>query len=217
MIEEFLKTDFVEYLNNRRPANLPEWTTVPSIQKEIITDKVFDITDLHNSGGSIKRPKGQGEATYHNNDLYIPCFVSYDDFLSQFRTYDENERIEKDWATGIKRADYLVYDKSEEKKFFIIHELSKGSKRNKRSKGIKQLIDTVSTLWNQTGIKTYIENTFSNLLCYLSTKRIIKGTPLSMADGFLDIYKQIPKAVAITNLEFELKGFKAFETNLVEL
>ena len=217
MIEELLKTDFVEYLNKKQSGHLPPWTKTPVVPEEVITDKIFDITDLQGGTGSIKCPVGKGEATYHNEGSYIPCFIKYDDFLSQFRSYDSSGRIIKDWAEGIKRADYLVYDQSEEKKFFIIHELSKGNKRNKRSKGIKQLIDTVLTLWNQTGIKTHIENTFNNLLCYLSTKRSIESTPLSMADGFLDIYKQIPGTIAITNSEFESKGFRAFETNLVEL
>jgi len=217
MIEELFKTDFVEYLNNRRPDNLPEWTTIPSIQKEVITDRAFDITDISDAVGSVKRPIREGEATYYNNDSYIPCFVRYDVFLSQFRTYDENSHREKDWAKGIKRADYIVYDKSEKKKFFIIHELSKGGIRNKRSKGIKQLLDTVSTLWDQVRIKTYIENTFNKLLCYLSIKKNIEGTPLSMADGFLEIYKQVPESIAVSSPDFEARGFTVFMTNVVRL
>lgn len=217
MIEELLKTSFVDYLNNKQSKRFPAWTKTPDVPKEVIIDKVFDITDLQGGTGSIKCLEGEGEATYHNNNSYIPCFIKYDTFLSQFRTYNEHRQIEKDWAEGIKRADYLVYDKSKEEKFFIIHELSKGSKRNKRSKGIKQLLDTVSTLWNQADIKTYIENTFNNLLCYLSTERHIKNTPLSMADGFLEIYKKVPESIAIPNVEFEAMGFKAFETNVIRL
>ena len=217
MIETLLKTDFVRYLNNRQLGKLPTWIKTPVVSQEDIIDKIFDIVDLRGAGGSIKRPNGAGEATYHNNGLYIPCFIKYDDFLTQFRIYNASRRIIMDWAEGIKRADFLVYDKSEEKKFFIIHELSKGSKRNKKAKGIKQLLDTIATLWGQVNIKTYITSTFKNLFCYISMKRCAKSTPSSIADGFLEIYKQLPNAIAIPNPEFGLMGFKAFETNEVEL
>lgn len=220
MMEELLKIDLLGYINAKRPENLPEWTAEPVVQTESISDKVFDIVDLRDGGGTIKRPVGAGEATYFNGDdreTYTLHFVRYEYFINQFRTFDGSGRIIGDWGKGMSRPDYLVYDSGESKQYFIIHELSSGTIKNKRKDGKLQLLNTVRVLCEQEHIWDYIQHTFKNLLCFISARDCVGATPSGMADGFMEIYKHLPEPIPFHNATIEKRGFHAFESKVVKL
>lgn len=218
-MEDLLKTEMLGYINAKRPKDLPEWTITPVVNSEDIQEKVFDIVDLRGYVGTIKRSEGQGEATYYNGDdqhLYLLCFVKFEEFLNQFRIYNQSGQIEKDWAKRLSRADYLVYDKATTKRCFIIHELSSGSINNKRKDGKIQLLNTVRMLCEMPNIKGFID-TFNERLCFVSARGCVASTPMGMADDFMEIYRHLPDPLPINNSSITSRGFLAFESNVVKL
>lgn len=219
-IEDILKTEFVDYINSRCSKDLPKWTESPIVLNETVSDKVFDIIDLRNESGDIKKVQGEGDATYFNggeNKTYILCFIMYEKYLNQFKIVDAPGEKEKDWTKGMKRADYLVYDKGEDKEYFIVHELSSGSIKNKRKDGKIQLLNTVLDLYKQSSIKSLL-NTYKQRLCFLSAKGCVTtNTPYSIANSFMEIYKLLPEPIPFHNVALERRGFKAFESNVIRL
>lgn len=216
-MKELLKSEIVKYLNMHRSKILEEWKKEPEIQTETISDRIFDIVDLRGKQGSIKCPQGEGEATYFNVNNLSLCFIKYEDFINQFRTYNDRGQIEKDWTKGICRPDYIAYDSGEEKKYFIIHELSSGDIASKHTDGRIQLLNTVLLLFSQKEIKNTLKNDFKERLCFLSAKGCVEATPNSNADSFMEIYKHLPDPIPIHNKAIEKRYFKAFETKAIKL
>ena len=216
-MEKLLSTELLNYINQKRSPLLEEWKKIPDIQTELISDKIFDIIDLRGKQGSIKISQGKGEATYFNSRELPLCFIKYEDFLNSFRIHDENGKIINDWAKGISRTDYLVYDTSENKYYFIIHELSIGDISNKYKDGKLQLLNTVRLLCSLTEVNNVLQNDFKERLCFLSAKGCVKNTLNGMADSFLKIYKQLPDPIPIHNKSIENRNFKAYETNAIKI
>lgn len=134
-MEELMKTEWLAIINNKRNGTYPEWTSEPVVLIEDTDLKVFDIVDTKDLGDPIVRPENAGTATYYNGDddnRYHIRFIKNEEFFNQFRIVVENGEI-KDWAKDLSRPDYIVYDVSNEKEFFIIHELSAGSIQSKKS------------------------------------------------------------------------------------
>lgn len=179
---------------------------------------MFDIVDTKDVGDPIVRPENTGTTTYYNGDethQYNIRFIKNEEFFNQFQISDENGNI-RDWAKGMSRPDYIAYDLSDEKVYFIIHELSEGSIQNKKSKAMKQLLNMVRMLYNAPLSRRYYES-FQNCLCYVSANGGVTETPFNMADGFMEAYKNLPEPLPLKNTTIERIGFKAYQSKEVKL
>jgi hypothetical protein len=200
-----LESVLLDIINNQRGGHLPEWNNPVTVGYEDIADRLFDIVDIkHYPGGSIRMPARFGVATYVNgngasgNELR---FIHYDDMLSQFRVDDRH-----DWVKGVGRADYIVYNYTGDKKYFVIHELSTGSIQNKRKDAIRQLFGTINLLFKSDAIRDYI-NEFPDKRCVMSADRNEVKSPLNMADGFMNIVSMIPDPEPLPAQSIVKKGF----------
>ena len=111
-MEELMKTEWLAIINRKRNGTYPEWTSEPVVLIEDTDEKVFDIVDTKELGDPIVRPENTGTATYYNGDevnRYHIRFIKNEEFFNQFRIVDANGKI-KDWAKGMSRPDYIVYD-----------------------------------------------------------------------------------------------------------
>lgn len=216
-MEELMKTEWLAIINSKRNGTYPEWIDEPVVLTEDTCEKIFDIVDTKDVGDPIVRPESEGVSTYYNggeSNQYRLRFIKNEDFFNQFKV-EENGKI-KDWAQGMSRPDYIVYDTSEEKAYFIIHELSEGSIQNKRSKAMKQLLNMVKMLHDAIGSRKYCES-FQNRLCYVSASGCVTETPFNMAAGFMEAYKNLPDPQPLNNKSIENRGFKAYQSNVVKL
>ena len=114
------------------------------------------------------------------------------------------------------RPDYIVYDVSNEKVFFIIHELSEGSIQSKKSKAMNQLLNMVRMLHEAPQSRQFCDS-FQERLCYVSASGCVTETPFDMANGFMEAYKNLPEPLPLNNASIERRGFKAYQTNVVKL
>lgn len=204
-----MKKELVTVINRQRSGTLAEYTAEPDVITEDIEDKVFDIVDGKGTTSTIKRPVGAGTATYFNGDekhIYKLRFVRYEEYLNQFGG----------WTKGVGRADYLVYDTTDAKSYFIIHELSDGKVGSKLSKARTQLFSTLHLLFGHPDIKMFIEG-FSNRICFLTAGSAPVCSPNGMADGFNQIYNILPDPIPINAKQITNRGFNAFETRNVKL
>ena len=218
-MEELMKTEWLAIINSRRNGTYPEWTSLePVVLTEDTDEKVFDIVDTKDAGDPIVRPENTGTATYYNGDetnRYHLRFIKNEEFFNQFQISDENGKI-KDWARKMSRPDYIVYDFSYERVYFIIHELSEGSIQNKKSKAMEQLLNMVRMLHEAPRSRQFCES-FQKRFCYVSASGCVTETPFNMADGFMEAYKNLPEPLPLNNKSIENRGFKAYQTNVVKL
>lgn len=211
-MEQLLQSeDFLTIVNEHRrdKQRTPLLTTLPAAYTEDCSDCVFDIID-NKGGGTIIRPQGTGTAHYFNS-LQVPIrnmrFIAYEDFVNN---------LQEDYNKGWSRSDYIAYDTSDCKSYFIIHELSEGKLNNKESKAQNQLQNTLMRLRECGLIKNFMDS-FQNRWCILSATGGAQQAPLDMTAGFNNIYNEIPdpeplQAAIITN-----RGFKAWKTVNVKL
>lgn len=221
MLEDRIKTDVTAYINVKRSKKLKEWSTVPTISYEDISDDIFDIIDSKDHNGSIKVPPHTGHSTYINSaHRYNLRFIEYEPFIDQFKvvSLDENrKRKVLDWSKGIGRADYVVYNQGDDHDYFIIHELSIGTLDSKLSKARTQLINTLLALTSSGAIKEYIDK-FQHKLCIVTAKDSTGcNAPLNMIGGFMNAYKYIPDPNPINAKQITNRGFLALETRNVKL
>ena len=217
-MEELMKTEWLAIINRKKNGAYPEWTSEPVVLTEDTFEKVFDIVDTKDAGDPIVRPENTGTATYYNgdeNNQYNIRFLKNEEFFNQFQISDENGNI-RDWAKGMSRPDYIAYDLSDEKVYFIIHELSEGSIQNKKAKAMKQLLNMVRMLYEAPQSRQYCE-CFQKRLCYVSANGCVTETPFNMADGFMEAYKNLPEPLPLNNKTIENRGFKAYQSNVVML
>lgn len=217
-MEELMKTEWLAIINSKRNGAYPEWTSEPEVLTEDTSEKVFDVVDTKNEGDPIVRPVDTGTATYYNGDgtnEYTIRFIKNEDFFNQFQVTDGHGKI-RDWAKGISRPDYIVYDISDRKEFLIIHELSEGRIQNKKAKAMNQLLNMVKMLYEAPRSRQYCE-AFQKRLCYVSASGCVTGTPFNMADGFMEAYKNLPEPLPLNNKAIESRGFKAYQSNVVKL
>ena len=213
-----MKKEWLDIINSRRNRTYPIWTSVPVVLTADTNKKVFDIVDTKIAGDPIVRLVDTGTATYYNGDenhQYNIRFIKNEEFFDQFRVKDAHGNI-KDWTKGISRPDYIAYDTSDEKVFFIIHELSEGSIQSKRAKAMTQLLNMVKLLRNAPKSWLYCKS-FQKRLCYVSASGCVTESPFNMADGFMEAYKNLPEPLPLNNESIKKRGFKAYQTNVVKL
>ncbi len=213
-----MKKEWLAIINKKRNGSYPEWTLEPVVLTEDTLEKIFDIVDTKEMGDPIVRPENTGTATYYNGDeenKYHMRFIKNEDFFNQFRIADENGKI-MDWTKGMSRPDYIVYDISDERVFFIIHELSEGNIQSKKSKAMNQLLNMVRMLNEAPQSWQYCES-FQKRLCYVSASGCVTETPFNIADGFMEAYKNLPDPLPLNNKSIENRGFKAYQSNVVKL
>lgn len=221
MMEELMKTELLMIINSKRNKTLPEWTAPVEVYVEDTNEKVFDIIDTKPVDGSMFVAQGWGQASYFNgsgDNSYHLCFIGYEKFLNQFciSRYDENgRRTTTDWAKGIDRPDYMCYTVGVNK-YFIVHELSEGSVKNKRPKAKSQLVNCLLMLKKSQKIMDCL-NLYESRLCILSAQGCVEASPMGMADGFNEIYNNIPDPVPLKCATLERLGFEAYETKAVKL
>lgn len=219
MMEELMKVELLKIINSKRNKTLPEWNTPIEMHVEDTEEKIFDIVDTKTVGGSMFVAQGDGQATYFNggeNTLHHLRFISYEQFLNQFCvSVSPNDGIYRDWAKGLARPDYMCYTLGEDK-YFIIHELSEGNVDNKRRKARAQLVNCLLLMKHSRKITDYM-NRFEHRLCILSARGCVEASPMGIADGFNEIYNNIPDPIPMKCVTFERLGFEAFETKAVKL
>ena len=218
-MEQILKTEIVTILNRIQRGDAP-----PLIANEIVPQSTeisvykFDLVD--STENPIRRFE-TGTAHYINGEKdnnYSLKIIFYDDFIHKF-TYDNGKgyaRISR-LSDGIKVSDFLVYDTSEDKVYFIVHEISEEDSRTKKRAAKKQLSDTLNQLYQSDVISCFIDE-FKNKLCFFSAKdnRKIESTE-GMAEGFNEIYKILPEPIKFNWGQIGTHGFCAFETSYVQL
>lgn len=217
-MEELMKTEWLAIINSKKNGTYPEWTSTPVVLTEDTKEKIFDIVDTKDLGDPIVRPENTGTVTYYNGDetcRYHLRFIKIEEFFNQFRKVDENGKI-WDWTRGWSRPDYIVYDTSDEKVYFIIHELSEGSIQSKRSKAMNQLLNMVKRLHEAPRSRHFCE-LFKKRLCYVSASGCATESPFNMADGFMEAYKNLPEPLPLNNTSIENRGFSAYQSNVVKL
>lgn len=220
MMEQLLKTEIIGILNDIQRGNAPVLTENETIPKCVETSEhKFDIVD--SKDGLPIREFETGTAHYINgnkDDTYNLKIICYDDFIHQF-TFDDGKghthvnRLKE----GVRVADFLIYEQSESKAIFIVHELSDEASNKKIKVAKKQLSDTLNQLYKSEEIGKYIDS-FKQKLCYLSAKdnrKVVESE--GMADGFNEIYKVLPEPIQFNWGQIGTHKFSAFETSFVQL
>lgn len=220
-MEKLLKGDFVSVINNSRRNNAPEWTTLPQVRVEDIDEYTFDVIDPQDDAQTVKRPFGEGTASYLNGEPTRPYklhVVCYDKYLHQFVFDDKQGHPEVSLLkNNTKMADLILYDREESHKWFVVQELKKGAVENKRNLAHKQLSATVNMLFKSKEMKAFIDG-FSNKMCIYSAKdERVLTTPNGMADAFLEVYTVLPDPKEFNCFPINSFGFRAFETSKVIL
>ena len=180
---------------------------------------VFAVIDSKDSP-QIITDYGNGTANYINgeeNSPYTLKFISYDDYLHRF-VYDDGQgnhqksRLKK----GVKVADYIVYDTSDDKDYIIIHELSSEATAYKLREGRQQLSATLNLLYKSEAIGNFL-NSFKYKLCYLSAKDGRDVQTNGLADGFMNAYSILPEPLKFNFGQIRRFGFDAYESSIVIL
>lgn len=219
-MEQLLKTEIIGILNDIQRGNAPVLTENETIPKYVETSEhKFDMVDSED--GLPIREFETGTAHYINgnkDDTYNLKIICYDDFIHQF-TFDDGKghthvnRLKE----GVRVADFLIYEQSESKAIFIVHELSNEASNKKIKVAKKQLSDTLNQLYKSEEIGKYIDS-FKQKLCYLSAKdnrKVVESE--GMADGFNEIYKVLPEPIQFNWGQIGTHKFFAFETSFVQL
>lgn len=215
-----MKTEIIGILNDIQRGNAPVLTENETIPKYVETSEhKFDMVDSED--GLPIREFETGTAHYINgnkDDTYNLKIICYDDFIHQF-TFDDGKghthvnRLKE----GVRVADFLIYEQSESKAIFIVHELSNEASNKKIKVAKKQLSDTLNQLYKSEEIGKYIDS-FKQKLCYLSAKdnrKVVESE--GMADGFNEIYKVLPEPIQFNWGQIGTHKFSAFETSFVQL
>ena len=206
-MERLLNNELLGYLNNKRQVGVAPIIGPLNVRIEEIEDiAVFDVVDTRHKGLPVVRAFGEGHATYFNDSHTFKLkIIQYEDFLNALG----------DVSKHIKRPDLMLYT-SELKSYFIIHEISIGSSRNKRKDGKHQLGNTIQLFNRIPAIKQYL-STFTNRLCILSGADGAVVTPNGIADAFSEIYHQIADPEPLNCAFCQKGGFDAFITHNIVL
>ena len=148
-MEHILKSEIVRILNAIQRGDAPVLVENEIIPKCVETSEhKFDLVD--SKDGIPIREFETGTAHYINgveNDTYSLKIICYDDFIHQF-TFDDGKghtRVSR-LKDGVRVADFLIYEQSESKAIFIVHELSGEASDKKIKVARKQLSDTLMVL-----------------------------------------------------------------------
>ena len=219
-MDHILKDEIVGILNAIQRGEAPKLESNELMPSSTETSAYqFDLVD--SKDGNPIRQFESGTAHYINgneNDTYHLKIICYDDFLHQFSFNDgKGHPSVNRLKDGVRMADFLVFDKSKDKIYFIVHELSdeKNSKKIKTAR--KQLSDTLNQLYKSATIADFI-NGFAHKICFLSAKDNRNIVPTDgMADGFNQIYQVLPDPLQFNWGQIGTHKFLAFETSYVEL
>jgi len=196
-----LTNQFVCYLKNRKQNFALLDSTGLIVKFEITTDSHFDIIDRSTK---IIQDLGTGSATYHNPIFKEITFIDYENFMNQ---------LPKNLQKGIKRCDFIAYDK--EMSFFILNELSQSKdSQSKMSDAIEQLHATAMHLCKSPGIKDFIDK-YPVKKCILSNKHKLISSPENIADAFNLIQKYLPEPIIQPNYRINKLGFELIETAII--
>lgn len=219
-MKELLKTEIIGILNAIQRSTAPKLTENLDEPDVVETsDYKFDIVD--SKDGRPLREFKKGTAHYINGEegnTYNLRIICYDDFLHRF-TFDDgkgNAHVSR-LKDGVKVSDFIIYETTENKKYFIVHELSNERADRKIKIARKQLSDTLNQLFKSDAIARFINN-FDSKLCYLSAKdkrEIV--SPSGIADAFAKPYKILPEPQPFNYGQIRTYHFKAFETSYVTL
>ena len=219
-MDHILKDEIVGILNAIQRGEAPKLESNELMPSSTETSAYqFDLVD--SKDGNPIRQFESGTAHYINgneNDTYHLKIICYDDFLHQFSFNDgKGHPSVNRLKDGVRMADFLVFDKSKDKIYFIVHELSdeKNSKKIKTAR--KQLSDTLNQLYKSATIADFI-NGFTHKICFLSAQDNRNIVPTDgMADGFNQIYQVLPDPLQFNWGQIGTHKFLAFETSYVEL
>ena len=220
-MKDFWQEEIKKIVNVIKRANAPVFTSAPnSLKLGIICTPRFDVTDNKKGSGVIVGP-GKGQAHYINaaQTPYNLVCLSYDEYLHEFVFDDGDGHSDMNaLKDGVKVADLILYDSSENQVYFIVHELSSATVGNKRNVGKRQLSDTLNQLYTSENLKQFIDG-FARKLCILSAEdgRVATSTPDNVADGFLQVYQIIPEPLKFNFGQIKRWGFDAYETSTVIL
>ena len=219
-MEQILKNEIVAIINKIQRKDAPQLVGNEIVPNHFETSEYkFDLVDSK-SDSPIKE-YGTGTAHYINgnvNDTYDLKIICYDDFLHKF-TFDDgcgHTHVSR-LKDGVRVSDFIVYEKSETKTLFIIHELSNEDSGVKIKVARKQLSDTLNQLYHSDVVRDFI-NGFKEKICFLSAKDCRKLVSTEgMADGFNEIYKVLPEPIKFNWGQIGPHHFSAFETSIVQL
>lgn len=180
----------------------------------------FSVVDAKDDSDFIKE---YNEGTIHyingkdDTSTYCLRFICYDEYLHRFTFDDGHGNAHKSrLKDGVKVADFLVYDKSEEKAYFIVQELSCEKISNKRRAGKKQLSDTLNQLYKSSSMAAFIDS-FQTKICYLSAKDDREMVESEQIEGFSKIYKLLPEPIKFNFGQIGTHHFDAYETSIIIL
>jgi len=205
-MENLLKTSLLSYLNKQRPGNVAPVSSV-GVSHQDTSETLFDIVDIKGIGGKIFRNYSEGQASYTNERGLMLRFIEFERFMNDLGDVSKNRR----------RPDYLVYT-HDSKEYFVIHEISTGSIRNKRTDGRHQLENTVELFGKIPVIKKYLES-FKERICCLSGMEGKIEIPMSIdfMGGFNDIYDILPDPEPINSKKCDKLGFKCYISHNVKI
>jgi len=207
-MENLLKTSLLPYLNKHRPGNVaPVSESTVNVSYQDKSEKLFDIVDIKDIGGTIFREYTEGQASYTNEHSKALRFIEFERFMNDLGDVSKNR----------KRADYLVYT-LDSKDYFVVHEISTGSIRNKRKDGRHQLENTVELFGKIPVIKKYL-GSFTERICCLSGMDDKTKDPVSidLMGGFNDIYDLLPDPEPINSRKCLKHGFKCYISHNVKI
>lgn len=220
-MDKLLKQEIIGIINQIQRGDAPECLSDEGeVPFKDVSDYRFDIVDTKTNRSIIVKPNS-GTAHYINgdaNNTYELRIVCYDDYLHRF-TFDDGQghTAVNRLKSGDKMADFLIFDKSNQHVYFIVHELSDQLAKNKIRTARKQLSDTLNQLYKSAAIAQLIDG-FQHKICYLSVKdnRRLVGTQ-NMADGFNRIYQVLPEPLKFNFGQIGTHHFEAYETSIIEL
>ena len=129
-MEKLLKSDFLGVINDIRCGDAPLWTATPEVRTEDVDDNTVDVDDPKENDRTIKREFGKGTASYVNgsgDSTFQLRFICYDEYLHQFVFDDGKGHSDKSFfRQHFRMADFVVYDTSDDCKWLVVQELSKG-------------------------------------------------------------------------------------------
>ncbi|TGG39257.1 MULTISPECIES: hypothetical protein [Bacteroidales] len=213
---EILKDNVAQAVVRRRKESLGSFPDEVTVDYELISLHEFDIHDCKPDRSILcDRNSPDRAATYINGTSSAPhdlLFIKYEEFINQFR-----KSSSVDWSKDLKRADYIV-SLSVNNECFIIHELSIGNIKSKRSDAKSQFIGTINFLMKIPEAKEYIDGCTIKK-CIVSARGCddIKPSPRGIAAGFSRPYKFIPNPCEIKIPSLNKLDFTIWKGNIVHI
>lgn len=191
-MEKLLTTDFIDHY---------KLTFLADVNISVTTNaKYFEIEDDENRETKLHFEKGAGVAAYKNMEGCNVVVINYDKFITA---------LPHIFQQGLGRCDLIVY--TDGLKCFLLNELKNRKPNTKvRSKAIKQLIASLTTLMSVPSIRTYI-NQYKIRQCCFFNKQVKSPGNLSATIAFNRINTISTKGLKMSISEIELYEFEFYE------